>query len=197
MVWRFIVAGGWPMAPILFCSVLGLALLLERAWFWSVAWLQKDSVLRRQLLSDTGDHRRARQSRDPVCQVLRRAIAEPDDPAGAVGLAERVVRETRASVPMLQVTGAVSTSLGLLGTVLGVALAFQRSAGNPTMAELVPALSIALNTTIFGLLVYLPTFIGAQLSQMASNRLAFQLEQGINAVCLQNRSMAAREEVLV
>ena len=182
MLWQFLVAGGWPMAPILACSVLALALLLERGWFWLVLRSSRDQRLRAELLTLSFDADRAEKSRDPFCQVLFELIRSPEDSSAALSLAERVVQETRSTVPLIQVIAAVSTSLGLLGTVVGVALAFQRSAGSPSMSELVPALSIALNTTIFGLLVYLPAFIGSQLSQMATNRLAFQLEQGMSSL---------------
>ncbi|MFC1708296.1 MotA/TolQ/ExbB proton channel family protein, partial [Planctomycetota bacterium] len=181
MVWEFMVSGGWPMVPILFCSVLALALLLERGFFWSVLYLNRDDSLRQELLSLRADPERAQRSADPLCQVMFALIRVPRDPTTAVSLADRVVSETRSTIPILNVIAAASTSLGLLGTVLGVALAFQRSAGSPHMSELAGALSVALNTTIFGLLVYLPTFIGSSVSQMASSRLSLQLEQGINA----------------
>lgn len=197
MLWKFIVDGGWPMAPILACSVLALALLLERGWFWLVLRLNRDDGLRQGLLGLRFDAGRAAATRDPICQVLHRYAAKPGDPDAAVALAERIVRETRSTVPVIQVIAAVSTSLGLLGTVVGVALAFQRSAGNPSMAELVPALSIALNTTILGLLVYLPTFVGAQLSSMASSRLAFQMEQGLNALQSRLRTESADDGAVV
>lgn len=190
MIWKFLVSGGWPMVPILFCSVVSLALLMERAWFWGVLWSNRDAKLRAALVTLSYDPQRAQRSRDPFCQVLFRMIREPQDPTAAVTLADRIVQETKSTLPMINVIAAVSTSLGLLGTVVGVALAFQKSAGNPSMAELVPALSVALNTTIFGLLVYMPAFVGASISQMATTKLAFQLEQGLNTVQAQLRRRA-------
>ena len=39
------------MAPILVCSVVSLALLMERAFFWLVLWSHRDETLRQDMLS--------------------------------------------------------------------------------------------------------------------------------------------------
>ncbi len=195
MIWTFMLSGGWVMVPILLCSVLAVALLFERAWFWLVIRTHQDDALRAQLLALAPDIARAQRSGDPLCQVLWALVQSPDEPARAAGLADRIVHETRGPLPVLNTVAAVCTSLGLLGTVVGVALAFQRSVGSPQMAELAAALSVALNTTIFGLLVYVPSFIGSSLSALASNRLAFQLEQGLNTVQVRLREGTGAEVV--
>ncbi|MHC4389738.1 MAG: MotA/TolQ/ExbB proton channel family protein [Planctomycetota bacterium] len=194
MVWEFIQTGGWPMAPILLCSVISLALLLERSWFWLVLFYHRNHALRERILRLSFKPEEGEESKDPFCKVLYRLTESPDDPTPAVTLADRIVRETRSTVPAIHMIAAVSTSLGLLGTVVGVALAFQRSSsGSPQMNELASALSVALNTTILGLLVYVPAFLGATMNQMASNRLSFQLEQGLNTMQSTLRASQAHE----
>ena len=193
MVWEFLQSGGWPMAPILVCSVVSLALLLERGWFWLVLFCHRNLDLRERILGLAFEPEEGEESKDPLCKVLFRLSESPEDPTPAVTLADRIVRETKSTVPAIHMIAAVSTSLGLLGTVVGVALAFQKSSsGSPQMNELAAALSVALNTTIFGLLVYVPAFLGATISQMASNRLSFQLEQGLNT--MQSRLRAQRSQ---
>jgi len=90
------------------------------------------------------------------------------------------------------VIGGVSCSLGLFGTVLGVSLGFEALAQSKP-EDLALSLAVALNTTILGLIVYLPTYVGSSVCAMLTNRLAFDIEQGLNAlnVSLRSRSMAA------
>jgi len=70
VVWKFMISGGWSMAPIVLCSVAAMALLLERGWFWLGMWRRKDERLREELVELRTDERRAERSGDPVCRVL-------------------------------------------------------------------------------------------------------------------------------
>jgi biopolymer transport protein ExbB len=59
----------------------------------------------------------------------------------------------------LAVVGAVAPMLGLLGTVQGMIIAFHEiasSGGQATPADLANSISIALLTTLFGLMVAIP-----------------------------------------
>jgi biopolymer transport protein ExbB len=181
VIWKFMVEGGWCMAPIVLCSVLGLALLLERAWFWLGLRLRRDDALRGELLTLTVDRRRAERTRDPLCQVVLQLIRHPDDSSAALGAADRVLRETKSPLPVLNMIAGISCSLGLFGTVLGVSLAFEALAQSKAQ-ELALALAVALNTTVLGLAVYLPVYLGSSVCQVLTNRLGFEIEQALNVV---------------
>lgn len=169
------------MAPIIACSVLALALLLERSFFWFLIWTRKDPALRAELEALAVDRRRAERTRDPFCQVVYGLIRHPEDPSVATAIAEKVLRQTRRGIPVLNVIAGVSCSLGLFGTVFGVSLAFEAMAASRA-EDLARSLAVALNTTVLGLVVYLPVYVGSSVSGMLSNRLAFQIEQALNRV---------------
>ncbi|GIW70624.1 MAG: hypothetical protein KatS3mg102_0166 [Planctomycetota bacterium] len=183
MVWRFVVEGGWAMVPILACSVVALALLLERTWYWLELWWHRDPELAAALERlEAVDRARAARSRDPVCRVLLAARERPDDLAPAAQLAERLLENSRATLPLLHVIGGVASTLGLFGTVLGVSLAFEHTIATGRLSELAGSLSVALNTTMLGLIVYVPCYLGGSLFQMLTNRTAFAIEQRLGAM---------------
>jgi biopolymer transport protein ExbB len=189
MIWSFMLAGGWCMAPIVGCSVLALALLLERAFYWFLLWTWKDGQLREELLALAVDRRRAERTRDPLCRVVYGLLRHPEDPAVALGIADRALRETRRGIPVINVIAGVSCSLGLFGTVLGVSFAFSALA-QAKAEDLAAALAVALNTTVLGLIVYLPAYVGSSISTMLTNRLAFEIEQSLNTVQARLRSQS-------
>jgi biopolymer transport protein ExbB len=179
-------AGGWCMIPIIVCSILGLALLMERAWYWLVLRLGRDDELRGELLTLTIDRQKLERTRDPVCRVVAQLLKHPEDATAATSLAESVLRETKTVLPVLNMIAGVSCSLGLFGTVLGVSLAFEAMAKSQAQ-ELALALAVALNTTVLGLVVYLPVYIGSTICNTLTSRLSFQIEQALNTVNLRLR----------
>lgn len=189
MIWKFMLEGGWCMVPIVACSVVGLALILERAWYWVGLRLRRDDGLRRDLLALDLDDARVAASGDPFCHAVHRLLKAPGDPAVATTYVESVLRETKESLPVLNIIAGVSCSLGLIGTVLGVSLAFEALARGRA-EELALALSVALNTTVLGLIVYLPVYIASSVYVTLSNRLGFEIEQGLNQAQIRLRARA-------
>lgn len=83
-------------------------------------------------------------------EVIQAALAEMGD--------EEAVR-LHQKLGWLAVVGAVAPMLGLLGTVQGMIIAFHQiaaSGGQASPAELAGSISIALLTTLFGLMVAIP-----------------------------------------
>ncbi len=192
MIWKFLTDGGPAMAPILFCSVLALAVLLERSWFWLTTWWRTDRALEQALTRLAADPRRAETSRDPVCRVLATWLSNPHDPTLATHLAERILDASRAGLGLLQVTGGVATSLGLFGTVLGVSLAFEHTISTGQMSELTGSLSVALNTTMFGLLVFIPCYAAGALFQTLTDKQAARMERALTLLRSRLRARGGR-----
>ncbi|RME74800.1 MAG: MotA/TolQ/ExbB proton channel family protein [Planctomycetota bacterium] len=192
MVWRFLHDGGPVMVPILACSVLALALLLERGWFWVRFLFARDRKLEAALTELRLEPKRLERTRDPVCRLLATAVRRPSDPELPFALAERLLERSRAGLPLLQTIGAVATSLGLFGTVLGVSLAFEHTISSGRMSELTGSLSVALNTTLFGLIVFIPSYVAGSIFELLSDRTAFRIEQALAAIRSRQRSEAAR-----
>jgi biopolymer transport protein TolQ len=92
-------------------------------------------------------------------------------------LAEQTVRVERG-MSMLASATTAAPLMGLLGTVWGVLEAFQIVAkiGSAQLAEMAPAISAALLTTVVGLLVAIPSGIGYNLLQSRTRSLVIDLE---------------------
>jgi len=162
--------GGLVMWPLLFCSVLGAAVILDRTVFFLRL---RTTNLRRLQDRVVGDLRRgdaeaalraARSSDHPVARVASTYLENLDRPAdlrteivrreGSLQL-ERVEKRLR----VLAAISHLAPLLGLLGTVLGMVLAFAKIEGLQGAmkpADLAGGIWQALLTTVFGLVVAIP-----------------------------------------
>lgn len=169
--WELIQKGGPTMVPLIACSVLALAIALERAWV-----LRPSRVLQPRLVEVVEDFRGGADAasalaaceRDPgvFAAVLQAVLTDP--PRERALLVERVqsagrraVRRLDRGLGALEVIAAISPLLGLFGTVLGMFNTFQviaeQGLGDP--GALSGGISEALVTTIFGLGVAIPTVV--------------------------------------
>ena len=164
-------AGGWLMLPIILCSVIALAITLERLWT-----LQRRRVLPKDLTMRVWEWARDRQLDQKHLTIL--ASNSPMGRVLAAGLANRhqsrevmkeivqdtgrhVVHELERYLNSLGTIAAISPLLGLLGTVIGMVKVFTAitaaGVGNPGV--LAGGISEALITTAAGLSVAIPSLI--------------------------------------
>jgi len=160
--------GGLVMIPLAACSVLALAVVIERA----VAWLRQgslaepDGVLARAASGkwedaiSTGEH-----SRSPVARVLAAGIRHRN-PAARLAMeaaAQDELARLRRYLPVLDTVITLSPLLGLLGTVTGMIGAFgimaQAGLNQPTaitggVAEALIATAAGLGVAIVALVPY-------------------------------------------
>jgi len=178
-LFSIIVAAGWPIWPLLICSVVALALIIER--FVS---LKTAKVLPPQLLDEamTASHggvpgpdvvTRLEQNSalgTVLAAGFRAVNANPscsdDDVRQAMESAGRsVAHRLERYLPALGTIASAAPLLGLLGTVIGMIEIFGSQAptagggvsGNP--GQLAHGISIALYNTAFGLIVAIPALI--------------------------------------
>lgn len=177
-MFSIIQAAGWPIWPLIICSVLGLALIIER--FLSlktakvappqlldevlkasgtalpapevIAQLEKNSALGEVLASGLQALQAKPSSSD---EELRNAL----ESSGRV-VAHRLERYLSA----LATIASVAPLMGLFGTVVGMIEIFgsQSPAGGATggnPAQLAQGISIALYNTAFGLIIAIPALI--------------------------------------
>jgi biopolymer transport protein ExbB len=121
--------GGFVMIPLLACSILALAVVLERAWFW---WRSRDSMTTERVLT-TAAHGQweaalacAEASRSPVARVLVAGLRHRN-PAPTLAMEVTAREETGRLTRYLSVLDTIITLsplLGLLGTVTGMIGAF-------------------------------------------------------------------------
>lgn len=167
-MWEIIVAGGPVMAPIILCSVVAVAIVVERLWT-----LQRKRVIPRELTDRVWKLVETRTLNDRHLEALAR-----NSPLGrilAAGLANRnqgreimkeviedtgrhVVHELERFLNTLGTIAAMSPLLGLLGTVTGMIAAFNAitEAGVGDPRALSGGIGEALITTAAGLMVAIP-----------------------------------------
>ena len=124
-----IAKGGPVMIPLAVCSIVALAVVLERAWAWRGLGRSRDpeGVLARAAGGKWEDACRVGEaSRSPVARVLAAGIRHRD-PAATLAMeaaARAEVARLKRYLPVLDTIITLSPLLGLLGTVTGMITAF-------------------------------------------------------------------------
>jgi biopolymer transport protein ExbB len=188
MVYQWIVKGGDLMWPIVGLSVVALAIILERCFYWlRYAW-RRDPALRRDVVDGrlSGDLS-LMQSRDPVAEVAHWYRV---DPLRGKLLADKLQTANRRGLGALETIASLSTSLGLFGTVVGVSLSFDSMASGDA-EKVVYGLGVALFTTVLGLVVHLACLICAGFFQFFATEVSNALD--VAAACGEEAARARAE----
>ena len=170
----FFASGGVFMYPILIVFAVGVAIAVERYVTLAIITNKNQAVWDKvqPLLSDGQfDEAREMTSEDEstISQVLNMGLSlqgtvrrrEDIEIAMEESMMEIVPRLERRT-PYVALASSIATLLGLLGTIMGLIQAFTAVANaNPAeKADLLSAsISVAMNTTAFGLMVAIPLLI--------------------------------------
>ena len=169
-MFSIIEAAGWPIWPLILCSVIALAIIGERSWS-----LRQNLVMPRNLLNQVVQEYR---QNGVTPQMLERLAA--DSPLGEIfaaglrnlkspsAIVKEAIEEAGRAVAIqlerflttLGTIAAIGPLLGLFGTVIGMIEIFGSQTpqgGNPLV--LAHGISIALYNTAFGLVVAVPSMI--------------------------------------
>ena len=169
-MFSIIEAAGWPIWPLILCSVIALAIIGERTWT-----LRRPAVLPRHLLAQTVSEYRQNgvtpemvnrlSSHSPLGQVfsagLRNISSASEVTKEAIEESGRAVAiELERFLTTLGTIAAIGPLLGLFGTVIGMIEIFgaQTPQGSNPLV-LAHGISIALYNTAFGLVVAIPSMI--------------------------------------
>jgi len=170
-MWSFIVKGGWLMTPILLCSVIALAITIERFYNLREPKIHpQDFVTKMKKLLNERKINEAiaicSNSFSPISRIMETGILKigscRDEIKEAIEHAgKRESSNLRKYLAVLATIAGISPLLGLLGTVTGMIKAFQviavEGVGHPT--ALAGGISEALITTAAGLVVAIPTLV--------------------------------------
>jgi biopolymer transport protein ExbB len=188
-MWEIVRAGGLMMWPIILCSVVAAAIILERLWT-----LQERRVLPPELTRRVWQLIEGNQITEPMIHAL-----EQNSPLGkllAVGLLNRhrprtllmerledtgrhVVHELERYLNTLGTIAGISPLLGLLGTVTGIIKAFNAiqagGAGDPR--ALSGGIAEALVATAAGLCVAIPSLFAYRYLRGRVERIVVAMEK--------------------
>jgi len=192
-LFSIIQAAGWPIWPLLICSVVALALVIERFVSLRVPRIAPPKLLD-EVLSVT---RQSLPGPDVVTKLaanselgfvlaagLRAVMGDPRIQEGAFRQAFEIAG--RAAVHRLErylnTLGSIAAAaplLGLFGTVIGMIEIFGSQAptggSNPTM--LAHGISVALYNTAFGLIIAIPSLMFYRYFRRLIDEYALGMEQ--------------------
>lgn len=195
IVVKFFQQGGVFMYPIAVVLAIGVAIALER-WIYLSSSKRSNRVAFNKMLglingSDFGNSREniieiGEKERAPIGKIIAAGIArmnvttdrEDIELAMEEGVLE-VVPKLEKRTSYLATLANVATLLGLLGTIMGLIAAFTAVA-NADPAEkatlLSTSISVAMNTTAFGLIAAIPLLLAHAVLQTKTTEIIDSLE---------------------
>jgi biopolymer transport protein ExbB len=189
--------GGWMMYPLLLCSLIGLGVILAKAWtLWVAHKSAKNLLVQVEEATSAGR----------VDEAIEMAAATPGPTAAVLLAGLRRIRSRR--VRQGEIEQAVSTTgtielgflerglvilatianvaplMGFLGTVAGMILAFGaiEQAGEVEPGLVAGGIKVALLTTAAGLIIAIPVNIAYNFFVTRIDTLILDMEQGTQQV---------------
>jgi biopolymer transport protein ExbB len=204
-MFEIVKAGGIVMVPIILCSIVAVAIIIERFWtlrqqrvvpaeltdkVWQ--WVENRTLSDKQI--------RALEQHSPLGRVLaagissrhrdRSVMIEAIEDAG-----RHVAHDLERYLGMLGTIAAVSPLLGLLGTVTGMIRTFKAItvAGIGDPAAMAGGISEALITTAAGLIIAVPALMAYRYLRGRVDSLVIRMEkESLKLVQAIDRTVATR-----
>jgi biopolymer transport protein ExbB len=187
-VWEIIVAAGWPIWPLIFASIIALAIIVERTWAlrseviaptnllpevqkWmgqgvinkdSLVKLDEHSLLGKIFASALANEKNSR-------EVMKESIEETG---------RAVAHQLEKYLSTLGTIATVAPLLGLLGTVIGMVELFGAFTNSGhDVAQFARGISVALYNTAAGIVVAVPAMIAYRYFRTKVDALLLDMEQ--------------------
>lgn len=178
---QFLIRGGLTMIPILLCSVISVAVIIERGV----------SLRRRRVLPDRLLHSLSREElsepppdRSPLGELLGCGFLHRKEPRAQAEEAiqikiKRIANRLERGLVLLEIVAVISPLLGLLGTVIGMVQVFNviSRLGVGHAQALSAGISQALISTIAGLVVAIPALVAYSIYTRMVDALLLELEE--------------------
>lgn len=187
-MFAIIQAAGWPIWPLLFASIVAVALIIER-----LITLRRSKILPAGLLEKVVGE--LRQSGATPEMINRVALSSPLGRVLAAGLrnvrsprevmkesieetGRAVVHDLERFLTTLGTIASISPLMGLFGTVVGMIEIFgSQTPGGSNPQQLAHGISIALYNTGFGLVIAIPSMIFWRHFRATVDGLVVEMEQ--------------------
>jgi len=188
---HFFQDGGPFMYPIAIVLVIGLAVVLERWLYLSHAKVTNKSAFNRLLpMLQKNDYKAVvnmgQSSKAPIARIVSAGVAnilmtknrDHAEMAMEEGVMEAVPKLEKRTAYLATLAN-IATLLGLLGTIIGLIAAFTAVANaDPTEKAtlLSQSISVAMNTTAFGLIAAIPLLLFHAMLQAKTTEIIDSLE---------------------
>jgi len=187
-LWEFFIKGGPLMWPLLACSIVALAIIIERSFA-----LRQSKIIPRSLMEEVERlirmgrlhdvEKLLRRSSSPICPVIMVAIQN-------AGMRREIIKDYMEEagakeayaidryIDILGIIATISPLLGLLGTVSGMITSFHAVGGGGQANQMLASgISEALITTATGLSIGIPVYIFYRFFIARSDYLLLEMEK--------------------
>jgi biopolymer transport protein ExbB len=171
-VWEIIQAAGWPIWPLIFASIIALAIIGERFWALRTSVVAPETLLP-EVQKNLAQGGFSKESCEHLSQhsllgeIFSSALLNAD---ASREIMKEAIEETGRAVAhklekyltALGTIATVSPLLGLLGTVIGMVElfgAFNAAGSSHDVAQFAKGISVALYNTAAGIVVAVPAMI--------------------------------------
>ncbi|MDH5572610.1 MAG: MotA/TolQ/ExbB proton channel family protein [Gammaproteobacteria bacterium] len=183
--------GGTFMYPIMVVLAIGLAITIERYIYLTIAKRKNSKLLSTMLpLLQNGDFKQAyniaSSSDHAISRMLAQGLARFNSANNRDDIESAMEESMLEAIPRLErrthylaMLANIATLLGLLGTIIGLIKAFTAVAAvDPSLkAEILStSISVAMNTTAFGLIVAIPLLLFFTVLQTKTTQVVDSLE---------------------
>ncbi|MHB1194042.1 MAG: MotA/TolQ/ExbB proton channel family protein [Longimicrobiales bacterium] len=194
---RLFADGGWMMYPILLSSLVGLGVILAKAWtLWHAHYGTRHLLASVREAAAAGRLDEALDiasaGRGPAAAILVVGLRRIRSGTLAEGELEQAVSTTGAielgflerGLVVLATVANVAPLMGFLGTVAGMIIAFGaiEVAGDVEPALVAGGIKVALLTTAAGLMIAIPVNVAYNFFVTRIDQLIVDMEQGAQAV---------------
>ncbi len=179
-MWSIISAAGWPIWPLIFGSVVALAIVFERIWA-----LRKKELIPASLVADVCKTFPQFKDRQNLARLEAHSALGSLMAAGlsafyknedieaamqekSIGVQNRLEKH----LDVLSMIASAAPLMGLLGTVIGMIEIFAvQGSGAQTPEAIAAGIAVALYNTAFGLIVAIPALVAYRLFKIKINTL--------------------------
>ena len=181
-------AAGWPIWPLIFASIIAVAIILERFWSLRVNIIAPENLLEeaRNMITKDGVRKDAIQSlqnHSMLGEIFASALNNYNNSSDII---KEAIEETGRAVnhklerylSTLATIATVAPLLGLFGTIIGMVELFSSfTSSGHDVAVFARGISIALYNTAGGIVVAVPAMIAYRFFRSKIDNLIIEMEQ--------------------
>ncbi|MBT5469736.1 MAG: MotA/TolQ/ExbB proton channel family protein [Nitrospina sp.] len=182
--------GGIIMAPIFICSIVAMAIVIERYVFYRKYFVDVEFFFK-PILKLVGDGntskiiQHCRSNPNPLGRIIEAGLDEKEIPRWKLEeklsfAGQEEINSLEKHMRALEVIATISPLMGLLGTVIGMVQAFNKVSqykGQVDPSLLAGGIWEALLTTAAGLTVAIPAIIMLHYFERKKEKISFQLNK--------------------